>query len=255
MADRSFESMVNKVMPSVPGCPTYTVIQHIRDAAVRVCERTLYWRYQIPLFNLLPGVHEYAYNKPQNTDVHAVFAALVNDVPLDLLTLEQAIAAYPQWADLYNGQSPASLWGLTPPSGFNVPEFNEDTFNDGQTYTLPSSIIEGASTPQIICQLNGDKYILLPLPDDTAYSMRMFVALKPKRDATGMEEYVFDELEDVIMHGALQHLLVLPSTNWSDRELATYHARQYLFHLTERRARANLANMRGVLTARMQPFG
>jgi len=57
------------------------------------------------------------------------------------------------------------------------------------------------------------------------------------------------------MHNALQHLLVLPDTNWSDRELATYHAKQYLFHLTERRARANLGNARATMTARSQPFG
>jgi hypothetical protein len=64
-----------------------------------------------------------------------------------------------------------------------------------------------------------------------------------------------DELEDVIMHNALQHLLVLPNTNWSDRELAAYHAKQFIFHLSERRARANLGNVRGVMTARMQRFG
>jgi len=86
------------------------------------------------------------------------------------------------------------------------------------------------------------------------YEMRMIVALKPKRTASGMDEVIFSELEDVILHGALQHLLVLPNTNWSDRELASYHARQYLFHVNERRARANLGNMRGTLRAQMQPF-
>jgi len=255
MADRNFESLIPRVSPSVKGCPHYTMFQYIRDAAIRTCERTLYWRYQIPTFNLLPGVYEYAYNKPVGTDVHAVFGAVVNDRPLDLLTLEQAIAAYPQWADLYSGETPATVWSLTPSSGFNVPEFNEDLFNDGEAYTLPSEVIEGAASPQAMCQLNGDQYILLPLPDANTYRMRMFVALKPKRSSVGMSEYTLDELEDVIVHGALQHLLTLPDTNWSDRELASYHAKQYLFHLTERRARANLGNMRGNITARFQPFG
>ena len=65
----------------------------------------------------------------------------------------------------------------------------------------------------------------------------------------------FDELEEAIMHGALQHLLVLPNTNWSDRELAAYHAKQYVYQTSERRARANLGNARGMVRARMQPFG
>jgi hypothetical protein len=70
-----------------------------------------------------------------------------------------------------------------------------------------------------------------------------------------MDEAVFDDLEDVIMHGALQTLLVLPNTNWSDRELAAYHAKQFISQVTERRARANLGNARGTFAAQMQPFG
>jgi hypothetical protein len=85
--------------------------------------------------------------------------------------------------------------------------------------------------------------------------MRMFVALKPKKNATGMDEFIMDELEEVIMHGALQHLLVLPNQAWSDRELAAYHAKQYVFQTSERRARANLGNVRGTMRVRMQPFG
>lgn len=107
-----------------------------------------------------------------------------------------------------------------------------------------------------VCQLTPDKYVVLPLPDaERTYRMRMFVALKPKRTATAMDEVIMDELEDIIVHGTLQQLLVLPQVNWSDRELATYHAKQYTFHLSERRARANLGNARGPMVARAQPFG
>jgi hypothetical protein len=47
----------------------------------------------------------------------------------------------------------------------------------------------------------------------------------------------------------------LPSQAWSDRELAAYHAKQYVFQTSERRARANLGNVRGTMRVRMQPFG
>jgi hypothetical protein len=256
MADQAFSSLVYKVSPSVPGCPQPTMVQYIKDAAIRVCERTLAWRYQPPLFNLLPGVHEYSYNKPTNTDVHVVFDAVVNCYPLQKLTLEQAIFQWPCWANLYSGEDPSVLWSLTSPSGFNIPEYNEDQYNQQNTFVLPSSIVAEASTPAAICQLTPDKYIILPLPDNQrTYEVRMFLALKPKRTATGMDEVMISELEDVIVHGALQNLLVLPNTNWSDRELAAYHARQYVFHLNERRARANLGNVRGVMSARMQSFG
>jgi hypothetical protein len=82
----------------------------------------------------------------------------------------------------------------------------------------------------------------------------MIVALKPLRDSSGMDKSVLDDLENVIMHGALQHLLVLPDKNWSDRELATYHAKQYLSKITERRARANLGAARASMSVQMRPF-
>jgi hypothetical protein len=257
MADRTFASLVPRVQASVPGCPNATIVQYIRDSAIRTCERTLFWRYQVPLFNLLPGVSEYAYNKPVNTDVHVMFEAVVNDRPLERLTMEKAIELYPQWADLYSGQDPAVAWSQTPSTGtFNAPEYNEALFNDQPTYTVPDAIIADASTPQSITQVTPDKYVILPLPNnDKSYQCRMFLALKPKRNASAMDEVIFDELEEVIMHGALQHLLVLPSQAWSDRELAAYHAKQYVYQTSERRARANLGNVRGTMRTRMQPFG
>ena len=257
MADRTFASLVPRVQASVPGCPHATIVQYIRDSAIRTCERTLYWRYQVPLFNLLPGVSEYAYNKPTNTDVHVVFEAVVNKRPLERLTMEKAIELYPQWADLFSGVNPQVVWSGNPGSQFNGVQYDEDEYNGGTgPLALSADALADGSTPQSITQINPDRYVILPLPDDqVTYQCRMFVALKPKRNATGMEEFVFDELEEVIMHGALQHLLVLPNQAWSDRELAAYHAKQYVYQTSERRARANLGNVRGTMRARMQPFG
>jgi hypothetical protein len=46
----------------------------------------------------------------------------------------------------------------------------------------------------------------------------------------------------------------MPNKNWSDRELATYHAKQYLSKITERRARANLGAARASMTVQMRPL-
>jgi hypothetical protein len=257
MADRTFASLVPRVQASVPGCPYATIVQYIRDAAIRSCERTLYWRYQVPLFNLAPGVSEYPYNVPVDTDVHAMFEAVVNNRPLERLTLERAIELYPQWADLYSGQDPSVAWSTTPSIGtFNVSEYNGVPFNAQSPYVVPDAIVADASTPQSITQVSPDKFVILPLPDgERTYRCRMFVALKPKRAASAMDAVVLDDLEEVIMHGTLQHLLVLPGQTWSDRELAAYHAKQYAYQIGERRARANLGANRGLMRARMQPFG
>lgn len=255
MVDRAFTTLVAEVAPSVPGCPQSLILQHIRKAAIRVCERTLLWRWAEPPYALTPGVTEYAYNKPINADVHVVFSAVLNDYPMERLTLEQAIANYPQWADFLSGESAATLWSLTPSTAFNTQPYNEGTFNDQPEFHYPESVLTDASEPRSICQISPDKYIVLPLPDNTkTYSLRMFYALKPKRNADSMDSNALDELEDTIVHSALQELLVLPNVAWADRELATYHARQFLAKAAERRARANLSNFRGHVAVQFPTF-
>ena len=253
MGDRSFSSLIPRINTSVAGCPQPLMESAIRNAAIRVCERTLVWRHTESPYNLTPGVHEYLYRKPSNADVHVVFFAGVNGYPLDRLTLEDALMRYPGWADLYSGVPFDELWSQG--GTFNAEEFNGGSFNSGSTFSMPESALEDASDPRVMTQITPDKFIILPQPDDAKpYSLRLVYALKPKRNATGMPEYLFGELEDAIFHGALQDLLVLPNQSWGDRELAAYHAKQFLFHVTERRARANTGNMRGTMFAQMRPF-
>jgi hypothetical protein len=252
----TFASLVPKINPSVPGCPQPTMVQYIRDAAIRVCERSLAWRWVEPRYNLLPGISEYLYNKPADTEVHAVFDAMMNDAPLRKLTLEQALYEFPYWANLYSGVDQNVIWQHSSNNLLNNQAFNSSQLNQNQGTDVPDEAVAEGTDPVAICQVTPDKYVVLPLPDKTkAYTMRMVYALKPKRTATGMSSVMLNELEDVIVHNALQHLLVLPNTNWSDRELAAYHAKQYIFHLSERRARANMGNMRGTMTVAMRRFG
>lgn len=253
MADRAFSSLIPRINSSVPGCPQPLMEQAIRNTAIRSCERTLFWRHVEPVVTVSPGVHQYFYRKPQNTDVHAVFEATINDSALERLTLEQALHKYPQWADLYAGVSYEELWAGS--GALNGAAYNEQGLNAGAAFQMPEAALDGASEPRAMTQLTPDQYVLLPLPDDDdPYRLRLVYALKPKRTAEGMPQYLFDEIEDVLFHGALQELLVLPNGAWGDRELAAYHAKQYLSHVTERRARANLGNMRGTMAVQMRPF-
>jgi hypothetical protein len=255
MLIRKFTSIIPKINQSVQGCPQPLILQYVRDSAIRACERTLIWRYTETPYMLTPGIAEYQYNKPVETDVHSLFEAIMNKVPLARLTLEQAITLYPEWVDLYSGVDPQTMWDNSSSSAVNVGKFDGGAFNAGPTFTVTDAALVDGKEPRAVCQLTPDKYIVLPLPDNLKqYEMRMFYALKPKRDATGMDKAIMDELEDVIVHGTLQELLVMPNVAWTDRELATYHAKQFLSMTTERRARANLANVRGSIAARGYRF-
>jgi hypothetical protein len=216
MPTRNFLTVVNRLSPSVPGCPQPIVEQYVRDAAIEACERTLAWRYVQPAIRLSAGVYDYPYEAPDDTEVHAVLTATVNGTPITPVTIEQMYDLFPKW---------------------------------------PNQSSDEYSEPRYITQLDVDNFTVAPVPDSvTSYDIRMVVVLKPLRDAPGMDKTVLDDLENVIMHGALQHLLVLPERTWSDRELASYHAKQFAYKIAERRARVNLGNSRASMRVQMQPF-
>lgn len=255
MSTRLLSSLMPKILPSVPGAPQPLVMQYIRDAAIRVCETSLAWRHVEAPFTLQPGSYINLFNKPADTDVHVIFRATCNGRLLQRVTLEDAVDMFPEWAEQYNGLNDSELWALTPLDGFNEDQYNSDMFNGSTTLVIPSEATEGGGEPRVVTQITPDKYAILPMPGtDQPYTIRMFYALKPTRTATSMDEMLLNELEDVIVHGALQQLLVMPKVVWNDNVLAAYHAKQFLFRLTERRARANLGNARASLTVRSNGF-
>lgn len=255
MADRAFSTLVTRIQPNVPQCPYPTIVNYVRDAAIKACERSLAWRYQIPLYNLTPAVHEYTFNVAANQEVHAIFAALVNNEPLDLLTLDQAIGLFPDWADLFSGEDASVVWSETPGGNtYNSGVYDDTLFDAGSLFVLPDAIVADAAAPSAIVMLTPQKYIVLPLPDAaTDYETRMFVALKPTRSATGMDDEIFNELEDIIMHKTLEDLLLLPNVPWSNPQLASVHAQKYTYQSGERKIRANLGHVRGSMSVRI-PF-
>lgn len=216
MAIRTFASLATRLAPSVPGCPQPVIEQYIRDAAIEACERTLAWRYKQPTIRLTQGVYEYPYETPTEAEVHAFITASINGDKAGVKTLDDISDMYPDW---------------------------------------PSSDSTKRSDPRYILQIDQDNFAVAPVPDNAkTYDVNMFVVLKPLRSATGMDKTAFDDLENVIMHGALQQLLVMPDKNWSDRELAAYHAKQYLSKTVERRARANIGAGRASVTVQMRPL-
>jgi len=54
---REIEDLLPQVMPYAPGCAEPTAVAHIRDAAVRFCERTRCWRH-IDTFRTQGNHHE-----------------------------------------------------------------------------------------------------------------------------------------------------------------------------------------------------
>lgn len=219
---RAFSTLTSKVAASVPGCSYPMLVEYVRDAAIRVCERTLAWQYAAPSLTLTPGRSEYEFAPPTDTAVQAVLRVSMNGSPLNVVSRDAAAASIPDWPALT---------------------------------TDPAVIAESGSEPRSIAEVGAGRYRVFPMPDaEKPYVLDMVYALKPSRTALEMDRRVFDEYEDAIMHNALQHLLVLPDVTWSDRELAAYHAKQFLFTVTSARAKTNLGAFRSTLVARFPKF-
>ena len=136
---RTFLDIVNRLSPSVPGCPTPVIEQYVRDAAIEACERTLAWRYEQPRIRLVPGAHDYAYEAPDDSEVHAFVTATVNGNSLKPLTLEQLYDIYPK---------------------------------------CPNQDANERAEPRYITQLDPDNFSVAQIPDDSkTYDVRMIVCL------------------------------------------------------------------------------
>lgn len=222
METRAFSTLSAKVSASVPSCSYPVVVDYIRDAAIRVCERTLAWRYTPEPVTLTPGRPEYDFPTPPDTQVQAVLRVGLNGTPLGYVPYDYAAQTVPDWPDVT---------------------------------TDPAEIAAEGGEPRQIAEVTPGRYRLFPMPDAAkTYTLDMTFALKPARTAVDMDKAVFDEFEDAILHNTLQHLLVLPGVDWSDRELAAYHAKQFLFTVTSARARMNLGAFRSTIVARAPKF-
>jgi len=216
MPTRNFDTLVQRLVTNVPGCPFPVIEKYIRDAAIEVCEETLAWKYQQPPIRLTPGLHNYPYEPPNNAEVHAFIHVALNGTKIIPCTFEDIYDQYPDW---------------------------------------PNHDPEHLSRPQFIVHLDADQFGMAPVPDDEEnYDLSMMVALKPLRTAAGMDESVFDEIENAVMDGALGYLYMLPDKSWTDMKLAEFHKRQFSYRNAGRRARQNLGNGRASVAVRPRPW-
>lgn len=251
MANRTFASMASRVEALAPEVPRPTVLEHLRLAARIACEKTLAWRYVPTAVDLTPGVYEYAFDVPTTCEVEHLYGVSMNNLPLDLINLDVAIARYPEWANLFSGEDLEDVWSETPGGYLGAPEYNEATFNGGGGFVMPDAVVAEGKRPKAVTMVSPQRYIVLPLPDDEeTYTIRMWLALKPLRTATEMDEQAFNELEDLFLWGALETLFSMPGKPWTNPDYAVHYGNKFREGYLEKRRRANIGHVRGPMSVR-----
>lgn len=251
MTNRAFSTVVSRVEALAPQVPRPTSIEHVSVAARLACEKTLAWRYVSAKLTLQPGVYEYAFTTPTGSEVEHIFGASINGQPICLLNLDVAISMYPEWADLFSGESAATAWGETEGNTIGSQQWDEEPFNDSTEFVVPDSIVADASRPAAMTMVSPQRFVILPLPDDEeVYELRMWLALKPTRTATEMNDEAFDELEDLFVWGALESILAMPQKAWTNPEYSVHYGTKFREGYYEKRRRANIGHVRGPMSVR-----
>lgn len=90
------------------------------------------------------------------------------------------------------------------------------------------------------------RFTLAPEPA-AAGVLAMTVALKPSPDSQGIEDWLFDEYREPIVHGTLARLMLSPKKPYSNIELAAYHRQQFTVKTGAAGARAATRHARAAL--------
>ena len=220
MATTLYSAASPEISAMVAGCPLPIIERYISKVVIELCRRASVWRVNLAPLPLTAGVYNYVATVPVNTVLHNILNANLNVVvalskaPMRILTDMQVADMYPLWPDTVNTQQPNAIFQSGPDS-INV-------------YPVPDAI--------------------------SAYNINLLAVLRPTAAATGWDAALNDEFREVIYHGTLYYLMLMPNRIWTDQTQAQFHAKIYTNLITDARAKANKSYTRANLYARQRPW-
>lgn len=179
-----------------------------------------------------------------STPWNAFFDLLSPDVPgcpqaAQVLALRQAAIAFCEQSLAWKYDHPdisviagISRYMYEPPIGAVVHAITYAEFNDRQ---IESRSARDMNTWDIRHKTGMPEYVLggpvvamlVPIPDVEG-TLKLSVALKPTPTADGIDDDIFNEYREAIVHGALSRLMLSPKKPYTDAGLANYHAQMFL---------------------------
>jgi hypothetical protein len=91
--------------------------------------------------------------------------------------------------------------------------------------------------------------VIYPTPEESV-QLKVYAVLKPNRNGTGVEDWIYETFADTIVSGAIAQLAMIPGKEWSDIALAGMHKGLYERAITNARIR----DFRGInLQVRQRP--
>jgi hypothetical protein len=179
----------SRIAPRVPTALDFVIDDAVLDAAIDFCEQTLVVKGTLDQFNTEAGVREYDIDASgSQQNVCKVMRVWVQQREIEPLA-EDDVSAF--------------------------------AYVDGITgATTPSSI------PSAFTEVSPSVVALMPVPD-AAYPVTIRAAMKPKRSATQIEDVLYENWAEEIVHGALFRLFSMAGMPWQSDGMATTHLALY----------------------------
>lgn len=92
-----YSDWLNDVQPDVPGCPRVVILDAVRQTAIRFCQDTMLWRYNMEPLITQVGVREYELDYPLETRVVSVRAMIWKGKKLDEKSADVLDSEDPAW--------------------------------------------------------------------------------------------------------------------------------------------------------------
>lgn len=188
--------------PHVSGCPAALVKREIVSSAIELCEEGMLWREETDPFPLIKNINLYEIDIPD-----------------------------------YNGESdPVQLESLR----FNGVDLTSKTTHELDSIRTDWRKAKG--DPRFYVQINSHNVVRLDkVPDRTvAQALIASFALKPKRNATSIPDFLYTDWLEPICSGALFRLMRIPNKPWTDHSMSKVHRFDYeTMGLSEARIQAN----------------
>lgn len=174
------------VVPMVPGCSAAVAREAVKDAVAEFCDRSNIWTVDLDSMPMLVGIAEVDLSPPTGSRVIRLEEVKLNGMPLAPTSPRELDILAPTWTEYPNGQ-PTHFW----------------VADDGANRLLH----------------------LWPTPNETSLSaLYVRAVLKPTSTADGVPDWLFEEWRHPVASGALKKLCATPGKEWTNPDLAAYHA-------------------------------
>lgn len=191
---------------NLPGCPESVVDNAIKTACIDFCNRSLVWQQAVEAGSIIKGERTYNFNFGGNEYVIAA--------PLVLIINDRTI---------------------TPPRQIPVSKSNR---MDLDKFTPNWRTIE-SEYPSGYFMENASALVLVGTPTkNIPNGLHLLCAVKPKRTATTLPDFIYETWADTIADGALAILYAMTGKIWARPELVTHHARKFRASISRAKSKA-----------------